>query len=124
MTEVLLSHMCTGTPIQCRQPMAAQVHMWCRGGLQLCTGSTQVDGLPCIWHRRLETAEGLNTLAAEGLNTAEVLYTAKHLGRMSTYIPPLCAGVRWPMPAWVCRDVRSVCYFIFTDHSMWPRSLL
>ena len=22
--------------------------------------------------------------------------------------PPLCAGALWPMPAWVCRDIRSV----------------
>ena len=27
--------------------------------------------------------------------------------------PPLCAGVLWPMPAWVCRDDRSVYCFVF-----------
>ena len=27
--------------------------------------------------------------------------------------PPLCAGVLWPMPAWVWRDVRSVCFLFF-----------
>ena len=27
--------------------------------------------------------------------------------------PPLCAGVLWPMPAWVWRDVQSVFFFFF-----------
>ena len=27
--------------------------------------------------------------------------------------PPLCAGVLWPMPAWVWRDVRSGFFFFF-----------
>ena len=30
-----------------------------------------------------------------------------------TYCPPLCAGVLWPMPAWVRRDVRCVLSFSF-----------
>ena len=28
--------------------------------------------------------------------------------------PPLCAGALWPMPAWVWRDVRSVCVFFLS----------
>ena len=32
---------------------------------------------------------------------------------LSCICPPLCAGVLWPMPAWVWRDVRSVFFFFF-----------
>ena len=46
----------------------------------------------------------------------------KHIYRQTYIPPPLCAGVLWPMPAWVWRDVRSVflIMFFFIQHTYTP----